>query len=212
MWLAAITYQLCGDRRGCRDLADAVVTLSAEHRFPSTLAMGTFLSGWARAEGDDTEAGIRLMEQGIRGAEATRRIANRPHMLGLLAEARASRGRVADALDTVTKALALATETGQGFYEPELHRLRGEFALALRPRDAAAAESSFQLAIELARRQSAMSLALRAATSLARVRRDRGRHNEARDLLAPVYGWFTGGFDTPDSKDARALLNELSRS
>ena len=106
------------------------------------------------------------------------------------------------------RATATATATGECYYQAELHRLRG--AVLAETGDAAEAASWLQQAIDTARGRQAKSLELRAATSLARLWRDQGKANDARDLLAPVYGWFTEGFDTADLKDAKALLDELA--
>jgi predicted ATPase len=127
----------------------------------------------------------------------------------LLAEACGKAGRPEEGLLAVAKALARGAKTGAVYYQAELHRLEGELRLDRDPADALAAEASFRRAIEIARRQQAKSWELRAATSLARPRREQGRRAEARELLAPVYGWFTEGFDTADLKDAAALLGEL---
>ena len=106
------------------------------------------------------------------------------------------------------RAAETAAATGECHYQAELHRLRG--AVLAKTGDAAEAASWFQRAIDTARSQQAKSLELRAATSLARLWRDQGKRAEAHDLLAPVYGWFTEGFDTADLKDAKALLDELA--
>jgi predicted ATPase len=99
--------------------------------------------------------------------------------------------------------------TGERWFEAELHRLKGEVLLSLSKRDGAEAESSFKRAIQVARGHGAKMWELRAATSLARLWADQGRRADAHDLLAPVYGWFTEGFDAADLKDAKALLDEL---
>ncbi len=100
--------------------------------------------------------------------------------------------------------------TGDAYWEPEVHRLIGDLLLRRNPSAADRAEASYRRAIERARSQEARSWELRAATSLARLWRDQGKHAQARELLAPVYGWFTEGFDTADLKDAKALLDELA--
>jgi predicted ATPase len=104
-------------------------------------------------------------------------------------------------------ALQIAERTGARWYTAELNRHKGE--LLLRQGYAEAAEDLYRKALSIAKEQEAKLWELRAAASLARLRRDQGRHSEARDLLAPVYGWFTEGFDTPDLKEAKALLDEL---
>ena len=106
--------------------------------------------------------------------------------------------------------MATAAASGERGWNAEIHRLCGELTARLPYPDPAKAEESFRTALAIAREQGTRGYELRAAASLARLRRDQGRHGEARDLLAPVYGWFTEGFDTPDLKDAKALLDELS--
>ena len=110
----------------------------------------------------------------------------------------------------VAEALAHVARTGILFCEAEVHRLDGELRLACDPAATPAAEACFRRAIEIARAQQARSWELRAARSLARLWRDHGRRAEAHDVLAPVYGWFTEGFDTPDLREAKALLDELA--
>ena len=116
-------------------------------------------------------------------------------------------------LNTLTEALTLVDKAGQRYYEAELHRLRGELLLNAECGVQSAAltlEECFQKALDVARRQQAKSWELRAATSLARLWQQQDKRQEAYELLAPVYGWFTEGFDTADLIDAKALLNELS--
>ena len=100
--------------------------------------------------------------------------------------------------------------TGAQFYSPSLHHARGELLLARNPCDIAEAEQCFRTAIEIARGQSARSEELRATTSLARLLAKQSHRDEARAMLADIYGWFTEGFDTADLKDAKALIDELS--
>jgi predicted ATPase len=127
----------------------------------------------------------------------------------LLAEACGRIGNVEEGLRNIAEALDHVAKTGIVYYEAELHRLDGELQLGRDPVNSAAAEASFLRAIEIARRQQAKSWELRAATSLARLRRDLGKRAEARDLLGSVYGWFTEGFETADLKVAKTLLEEL---
>jgi predicted ATPase len=134
-----------------------------------------------------------------------------------LAEAQAKTGQPGEGLTTLAEALALVEQTDERHWEAELYRLRAELLL-MQGEDAEAeasfhkAESCFQHAIEVARRQQAKSWELRAAIGLARLWQEQGRIDEARQMLAEVYGWFTEGFDTPDLQEAEALLEELSRS
>jgi len=126
----------------------------------------------------------------------------------LLAEAQQAAGQLAEARSTVATALAVAEQTGQLFFDADLHRLDGDLLIAMGGADDDAA-ARYHRALAIAREQGARSFELRAATSLARLWRDQGKRAEARDILAPVYAWFTEGFDTQDLIDAKALLAEL---
>jgi predicted ATPase len=127
-----------------------------------------------------------------------------------LADGQRAAGRHADALGAVESGLALATETGQHVSDAGLDHLKGELLLATDPASSAEAEALFCRALEIARAQEAKSFELRAATSLARLWQRQCKRVEARALLAPVYGWFTEGFDTGDLVEAKALLDELT--
>ena len=119
-------------------------------------------------------------------------------------------GRLDDGLSALTEALAAADEHEDRLYEAEIHRLKGELLLKQDDSNAAEAQSCFQRAIEIARKQSAKSWELRATMSLARLLAQQGHRDEARTMLAEIYNWFTEGFDTADLKDAKALLEELA--
>jgi predicted ATPase len=132
----------------------------------------------------------------------------RPLHLGHLAAARASLGQADLGITLIEEAISTLEKTGERLFEAELHRLRGELSISLGKTDQA--ETALLRALTVARGQQARMWELRAAVSLARIRRNQGRRAEARDLLAPVYGWFTEGFDTADLKEAKALLDELA--
>ena len=132
-----------------------------------------------------------------------------PYDLALLAEAYSMLGEPETGLGVLTEALALEDTTGERWYESECYRLKGELLLQLSSDNQADAETCFHHALEIARSQQAKSFELRAATSLARLWHQQGKRQEAHDLLAPVYHWFTEGFDTADLKDAKTLLHEL---
>ena len=133
-----------------------------------------------------------------------------PWFLSNLARAHAELGQLDDAWRCIGEALTAIETSKEKWYEAEVNRIAGEVALQSVEPDAAKAEAYFERALSVARQQQAKSWELRAAMSMARLWRDQGRRDEARDLLAPVYGWFTEGFDTLDLKDAKALLHELA--
>jgi predicted ATPase len=134
-----------------------------------------------------------------------------PYYLALLAETEGRESKSTEGFRLLAEALGRVESTSEDWIEPELHRLKGEILLRQPAAEAASeAEACFRRSLDIARKQSAKSWELRAATSLARLWRDRGRRAEAYDLLAPVYGWFTEGFDTADLQDAKALLDALA--
>ena len=152
--------------------------------------------------------GIAELCTGLAGWERIGARLTATQWLGRAADAHAEVGQVSEALAALERATETATSTAEQFYEAELHRLRAELLLVLS--DQASAEEQLHKAVAVAREQSAKSLELRATTSLARLWRDQGKRTQARDLLAPIYGWFTEGFDTLDLKEAKALLVELA--
>jgi predicted ATPase len=198
-----------------QERAEAVVTLSVEQGFSSWLAWGTILRGWALAEQGQGEEGIVQMRQGLAAIRATGAEYMRTHFLALLTEAYGKVGQAEEGLTMLTEALAVADKSGERFYEAEIYRLKGELTLAQSSVQGLAssvqkeAEECFLRAIEIARRQSAKSLQLRVVMSLARLWQQQGKREEARQMLAEIYGWFTEGFDTADLKEAKALLEAL---
>jgi predicted ATPase len=185
--------------------------LASEQGFAQRLAAATILFGWARAVQGEPE-GIETIAQGLADYRATGAVDDLPYWLSLLAGRRAAAQQVEAALDHLDEALALVTAGGPRVWEAELHRLNGVLVSRrahVRRSRADEAEAAFEAALAIARRQEAKAFELRAATSLARWRRDHGRHGEARELLAPVRAWFTEGLDTPDLIEADAQLREL---
>jgi len=146
--------------------------------------------------------------EGLSVIRATGELDSVPWVLILLAEAHAKLKQPAEGLHYLAEAARLMEMSDERRAEAELHRLRGDLLSATS--DQAAAEENYRRALTVARRQSAKTFELRAATSLARLWRNRGKRSEARDLLAPIYGWFTEGFDTPVLKEAKTLLDELA--
>jgi adenylate cyclase len=180
----------------------------ASDKLQGWFGMATWLKGEAVALSGYLEEGIAQMQDGLQFKKyGAAEQCYRSGCLRSLAEAQAKLGHIEDALATLMEAFALVDETGERYCEAELHRLMG--GLLLSQANEAEAEASFQRAIQVARRQSAKSWELRATTGLARLLCEQGRTDEARQALGEVYDWFTEGFDTPDLREARALLEEL---
>src|SRR5262249_41800269 len=172
-------------------------------------ALGALLRGWALAQQGQAKEGIGLINQGMMAWRATGAEISRPYFLALLADVHGTIGQPETGLTTLTEALALVDTTGERWYEPELYRLKGVLLLQRSSDHQAEAEHCFHHAITIAQNQQAKSFELRAATSLARLWQQQGKRQEAHDLLAPVYSWFTEGFDTADLIEAKALLHAL---
>ena len=190
--------------------AETSLAFSTENGFLQLLAWGTILRGWALVMQGKREEGMTLMQQGLASALAAGSVAWRPYFLGLYAEVHGSVGQIEEGLRLMAEALALAEKTGEHFHIAELYRLKGELQLQQTSSEEAEAESCFHQALSIARRQQAKSWELRSATSLTRLWQSQGKRQEAHDLLAPVYEWFTEGFDTADLKEAQALITILS--
>src|SRR5439155_15188099 len=179
--------------------AEAVIALSSEQGFALTLAWGTIYRSGALAEQGQLEEGIAQLRQGLAAYRATGGELARIYYLALLAEAYGRVGQPEEGLSALAEALAAVDTNGERFYEAELYRLRGELTLAQSSVQGLAssvqkeAEECFQKAIEIARKQQAKSLELRAVTSLARLWQSQGKRNEAHEMLAEIYGWFTEG-------------------
>jgi predicted ATPase len=216
LYFAAVLHQLRQEGQAAQERAEAAMTLSSEQGFELWLKGGTIYRGWVLIEQGHAEEGIGQIRQGMAGWRATGAEVFRPYNLGLLAEAYGKGGQVEEGVTTVTEALATVDKTGERWCEAELYRLKGELTLqqASMQRLGAGvqkeAEECFWKAIEIARRQQAKSLELRAAMSLSRLWQQQGKRHEAHKLLAAIYSWFTEGFDTADLKQAKALLDELS--
>ena len=189
--------------------AEAAITLVKEQGFPFWGATSAVLRGWARTQQGQAQEGIEQMRH-IMASRAAGATIRRPYLLAILAEVHGTIGQPEAGLTVLTEALALVDTTGERWYAPELHRLKGALLLQLSSDNQAEAEACFQQSIRIAQSQQAKSLALRAATSLARLWQQQGKRQEAHDLLAPVYNWFTEGFDTADLQEAKALLDAVA--
>jgi predicted ATPase len=189
--------------------AETWIALSTAHGFSQGLAESTILRGWALAVQGQGEEGMAHIRQGLAAFRATGAELYRPYMLALLAEAYGQAGQPEAGLAALAEALGLVDKTGERYWEVELHRLKGELLLAVSPAHYAEATTCFHHALDIARRQQAKSLELRAAMSLARLWQHQGKRAEAHELLVLIYGWFTEGFDTADLKEAKVLLEAL---
>jgi predicted ATPase len=200
---------LARDMQALETHAEALACLGAAQGFPQYLNSGVLYRGCVLAKRSRIEEGLAFYTQGLNATRAAGKEREVPLASALLAEAYRKTGRAVEGLAVLEEPLGRIARTGEGWMEAELHRVKGELLMALPQRTAVEAEGCFRRAIMVAREQSAKMWELRAAYDLARLWRDQGKRAEARDLLAPVYGWFTEGFDTADLKDAKALLDEL---
>ena len=199
---------LVGHDAALDERANQLIAVATEHDFPHWRAEGMIFRGCALVERGDLVEGISLLSGGSAAYRATGAELWMPHYTALLAAACEIAGKVEEGLRLLDDALQIGERTGERWLDAELYRHKGE--LLLQQGNTKAAEELFGKALGVAKEQEAKLWELRAATSLARLRRDQGRRAEACDLLSPVYGWFTEGFDAPDLKDAKALLDELS--
>jgi class 3 adenylate cyclase len=193
---------------GARRHAEQAIALANEHRYPQWLAWGTIYRGWSQTMLGQPEEGLTWLTKGLAVCRATGSDVSVPFGLVLLTMAYLKLGRTDEAFQCLAEAAQMIETSDERYFETELQRLRGEVQNTIG--DGTAAEQNYHQALATAKRQSAKTLELRAAMSMARLWRDQGKRHEARDLLAPVYGWFTEGFDTLDLKEARALLDELA--
>jgi predicted ATPase len=206
----AIPTILCGDLGAAARQTRELLALADEKSAPHWKAQGTMTQGWLEALTETTSSAPSLISAGI----AAYRSAGSTHWLPLrftyLAAAHSESGHFDDASRSIGEAIMLVEKTNERWCEAEVHRTAGEIALNAPEPEAAKAQAYFERALETARRQQAKSWELRAAMSMARLWCDQGKRDEARSLLAPVYGWFTEGFDTCDLKEAKGLLDTLA--
>jgi len=209
--MLAHIYQARRQIQPTHEWAEKTLVYATEQGIPYWSALAAIVRGWALAAQGQMAAGIGEMRQGMERYRATGATLAWSWFLCMLAEAYGKGGQAEEGLCCVAEALVVIESTGEGYHEAEIHRLKGELLLMQGGAAAAAqAEACFHRALALARRQGAKSHELRGGTSLARLWRAQGRLREARKLLAPIYDWFTEGFDTPDLQEARCLLDELS--
>ena len=209
LFVMACLHQFRREASASLAQAEAVITLSSEQGFPTWMARAMIPHGWALAMQGHGETGISEIRRGLADSLATGAKQLQPYYLVLLAEAYGQDGHPEEGLNALDEALVLMGAAETRYYEAEIHRLRGDLLLQQSADNATEAESCFHQAISIAQNQSAKSWELRAATSLAKLWQSQCKRQEAYALLAPVYNWFTEGFDTADLQDAKALLDEL---
>jgi predicted ATPase len=204
------THIHCGNFAAANTELDELVALADKKRTPYFKALGTAARGWLFARIRKSSDAVRGITSGMASLRSAGASLYEPVHLWHLALAYAELGQADDARRCIDEAIDKAEGSKEKWCEAELHRIAGEVDLKSREPDAARAEGCFDRARAVARRQQTKSWELRAATSLARLWRDQGKAPQARELLAPIYGWFTEGFDTLDLKDAKTLLDELA--
>jgi predicted ATPase len=191
-------------------LAEATLTLSREQGFAQLFSWGTMWQSWSLVVQGQTKEGIAQLRQHLAARLQQNIQLSRPSVLGLLAEAYGRAGQAEDGLTVLDEALGLVHRTGERHGEADLYRLKGELLLALPAAHQAEAEACFRQSIAIARNQSAKSWELRAVLSLSRLYHQQGKTEEARPMLAEIFGWFTEGFETADLQEAKALLEVIS--
>ncbi len=206
---AALVHVFRREAANAHARTETTIEICLEQGITYWLEWARVVHGWALAAQGQGEDGITEVGRGLEAFRAQKSAILTPNLLALQAEVYAGLGRPGEALSTIGEAFDIMEINLGPWWEAELHRLTGEFVLAQHDGDHGEAEKAFSRALDTARRQEAKSLELRAATSLARLWQAQGKADEARDLLAPIYGWFTEGFDTADLKDAKARLEEL---
>jgi class 3 adenylate cyclase/predicted ATPase len=203
------TQVFCGNYSAAAAQADEVVTLADEKNSMLWRACGTALQGSEAALTGRALEGVKMISTSISALHSVGLTLWMPFWLSQLARAHGELGQIGEARRRVHEAMAVVEANKEVWYEAELYRTAGEIELASPEQNAAKAQAHFERALAIARAQQAKSWELRAAMSLARLWRDQGKRQQACDLLAPVYSWFTEGFDTVDLKEAKALLDEL---
>jgi class 3 adenylate cyclase/predicted ATPase len=210
LFWVSLPYFYCGNYPTAKMLTDELVALADEKSTLYWRTAAMFMHGCLLVQAGKALNAIEMLTTAQRALQSTGATLFAPAYLSYLARAYAEIGNHDDAQRCVAEAMTAAETTRETWFEAEIHRMAGEIALILPGPDAAKAEVYFQRALAIARAQQAKSWELRTAMSMARLWRDQGKPQQARELLAPVYGWFTEGFDTLDLKEAKALLDELA--
>lgn len=206
---AAVPQQFVGKVSEVEKHTQSLIAFSDEMKLPIWKTYGLVLSGWVQVSKGHCQAGLATIIQGLEAHKATGSERHMSYLLGIFADALLKCGETDQGLNMIAQALASTNRTAERGWEGDLHRIKGQLQLASTPADPRAAQASLNTALEIARHQSAKALELRAATSLAQLWYEQDKRERAHDLLAPVYNWFTEGFDTADLKKAKALLDKL---
>ena len=209
--MAACLHQLCRETALTQERAEALLALCREQGFALYRTVGSILRGWALAEQGHAAEGVAQMQEGLTTRRTLGAKGTDTYCSAMLAEGYGHSGQLDAGLTVLAEALAAVDQSEVRFYEAELYRLKGELLLAQAGtgHKGQEAEACFRQALAVARRQQAKWLELRAATNLSRLWQQ-GKRDAAHHLLTEVYGWFTEGFETPDLREAQALLAELS--
>jgi predicted ATPase len=205
-----LIHMNCGRYEAATTFVDELAKLADEKGAPLWKIVGMLSRGSLHAVNGNASESVQITMRGLAASRSTRVTMSRSPSLARLAIAYAQLGKFDDASRSAREAIALVEKTGETFWEAEVNRIAGEVASKAPEPDRAVVQGYFDRALAVARQQQAKSWELRAAMSMARLWRDQGKVQQARELLAPVYGWFTEGFDTRDLKEAKALLEELA--
>ena len=201
-------FSLIGDAAVLDNQAGQLIAAATEQRFPLYAALGTIYRGWGKCITGDMTEGISLLRSGSSVYSATGAQTRISYHVALLAQAYENAGETDEALSALNHALQIAAGIGERWYTAELYRHKGQVMLRLA--DSVTAEELYRRALAIAEEQDAKLWKLRAAVSLARLLANQDRRCEAHDVLAPIYEWFTEGFNTPDLTEAKKLLDGLS--
>ena len=210
LFVTSMTFAYCGGYATAKAETDELAALAGEKGTLFWKALGMLQQGSLFVELGKASDAVQIIMAGITACQSMGTTAFEPRTLSFLASAHAELGDLDDARRCVGEAMTAADTTKERWWDAEVNRIAGEIAIESPEPDTSKAQEYFQRALEVARQQQAKSWELRAAMSMARLWRDQGRPQQARELLAPVYGWFTEGFDTRDLKEAKALLEELA--
>ena len=207
--VTSITHVICGNYAAANALVDELIALTDQTGSMFWGAWGIMQRGCVLALTGKASGAVETITSGVTAWRSTGSTAMMPFYLSYLARAHADHGQFDDATRCIGEAITAMETTKETWCEAEVNRVAGEIGLLSPELDVAKAEAYFERALAVAREQQAKSWELRAAMSMARLWRDQGKRHQARDLLAPVYGWFTQGFDTKDLKEAKELLMDL---